>query len=36
MLLPNYAVRNSKKLKFIKEQQPEGLISNLIGEKYRF
>ena len=33
MLLPKYAVGNSKKSKFIKEQEAKGVSSNLLGVK---
>ena len=33
MLLSKYAVCNSKKSKFIKEQEAKGLLSNLLGTK---
>ena len=33
MLLSKYAVCNSKKSKFIKEQEAKGLLGNLLGAK---
>ena len=33
MLLSNCSVCNSKKSKFLKEQEPRGLLSNLTGIK---
>ena len=33
MLLSRCAVCNSKKLKFIKEQEAKGLLANLLGAK---
>ena len=33
MLLSKYAVCNSKKSKFIKEQEAKGLLDNLLGAK---
>ena len=33
MLLSKYLVYNTKKLKFLKEKQAKGLLSNLIGIK---
>ena len=33
MLLSTFSVCNSKKLKFLKEQEARGLLSNLLGVK---
>ena len=33
MLLSNCIVRNSKKSKFLKEQEAKGLLGNLLGAK---
>ena len=33
MLLSRCMVRNSKKLKFLKEQEARGILSNLLGIK---
>ena len=33
MFLSKYAVCNSKKSKFIKEQEAKGLLDNLLGAK---
>ena len=33
MFLSKYAVCNSKKSKFIKEQEAKGLLGNLLGAK---
>ena len=36
MLLSKCSLRNKKKLKFFKEQEPRGLLSNLMGIKIIF
>ena len=36
MLLSKCSLRNKKKLKFFKEQEPRGLLSNLMGIKIFF
>ena len=36
MLLSKFSVCNSKKSKFLKEQEAKGLLSNLVGIKIPF
>ena len=36
MILSKFSVCNSKKSKFLKEQEARGLLSNLTEKEYRF